>query len=141
MNRVVLVGRITHDLELKYTQGGIAYLSFSIAINRNYLNQQGEREADFIRCTAWRGTAENMAKFVGKGSLIGVDGRLQSSSYETPQGEKRTSIDVVCDTVQFLETKRTSETEYSPIVDTSYDDEEELYESALDIASDDDLPF
>lgn len=144
MNRVVLVGRITHDLELKYTQSGHAYVSFSIAIDRNFLNQQGEREADFIRCMAWRGTAENMAKYVGKGSLIGVDGRLQSSSYETPQGEKRTSIDVICDTVQFLESKRTRESQqqYSPAVDRSYDDdEEELYESALDIASDDDLPF
>lgn len=142
MNRVVLVGRITHDLELKYTQGGIAYVSFSLAINRNFPNQQGEIEADFIRCTAWRGTAENMVKFVGKGSLVGVDGRIQSSSYETPQGEKRTSINVVSDTVQFLESKRTRETQYSPDVDISYDDEEEeLYESALDIASDDDLPF
>src|SRR5690554_1397958 len=102
MNRVVLVGRITHDLELRYTTGGIAVVNFSIAVNRNYTNEQGEREADFIRCVAWRGQAENMVKYVGKGSLIGVDGKIQSSTYETPQGEKRTSIDVVADQVEFL---------------------------------------
>lgn len=88
MNRVVLVGRITHDLELAYTTAGVAVMSFSLAVNRNYVNEQGERDADFIRCVAWRGQAENMAKYVGKGSLIGVDGRIQSRNYETPQGEK-----------------------------------------------------
>lgn len=140
MNRVVLVGRITHDLELKYTNGGIAVVNFSIAVNRNYTNEQGEREADFIRCVAWRGQAENMAKYVGKGSLIGVDGKIQSSTYETPQGEKRTSIDVVADQIEFLESKSSRQTGYEPDVSQDFEDDD-LYESALDIASDDDLPF
>lgn len=145
MNRVVLVGRITHDLELRYTGSGIAVLNFSIAINRSYANEQGERETDFIRCIAWRGQAENMSKYVGKGSLVGVDGRIQSSNYETPQGERRTSIEVVADRVVFLEPKSAASpsvgTGYQPDVEASFEEEDELYESALDIASDDDLPF
>ncbi len=145
MNRVVLVGRITHDLELRYTNSGVAYLSFSIAINRTYTNQQGEREADFIRCMVWRNQAENMVKYVGKGSLIGVDGRLQSSNYETPQGEKRTSIDVVCENVQFLESKGTQETyrpePTPPTPSYEPDTDDDLYDTAMDVGSDDDLPF
>jgi single-strand DNA-binding protein len=138
MNRVVLVGRITHDLELAYTIAGVAVMSFSLAVNRNYVNEQGERDADFIRCVVWRGQAENMAKYVGKGSLIGVDGRIQSRNYETPQGEKRTAVEVIADQVIFLEPKSAREGyEY----DQGFEEDDELYESALDIASDDDLPF
>lgn len=142
MNRVVLVGRITHDLELRYTNTGIAVINFSIAINRNYTNEQGEREADFIRCVAWRGQAENMAKFVGKGSLIGVDGRIQSRSYETPQGEKRTSIEVLADQVVFLEPKSAREgSSYEPPFDkefeAEYDHADELLKSAIDVDFDD----
>lgn len=143
MNRVLLVGRITHDLELRYTNAGIAVVNFSIAVNRNFTNEQGEREADFIRVVAWRGQAENIVKYVKKGSLVGVDGRLQSSSYETPQGEKRTSIEVLADTVEFLEPKgaQGGSGSYQADYDRDFEDDEELYESALDIASDDDLPF
>lgn len=140
MNRVVLVGRITHDLELKYTSTGTAVVNFSIAVNRSYTNEQGEREADFFRCVAWRGQAENMVKYVKKGSLIGVDGKLQSNSYETPQGEKRTSIEVVADQVVFLEPK-SKDSSYEPNIDRDFEEDDDLYESALDIASDDDLPF
>lgn len=144
MNRVVLVGRITHDLELRYTSTGIAVVNFLIAVNRYYQNEQGEREADFIRCVAWRGQAENMVKFVKKGSLIGVDGRIQSSNYETPQGEKRTAIDVVADQVVFLEPKSTKEeTGYEPSYgkrfEDEYDEADELLKSAIDVDFDDEI--
>ena len=103
INRVVLVGRLTRDPELKYTTNGIANLRFSIAVNRTFTSQNGERQADFINCVAWRGQAENMAKFLRKGSLIGVEGRIETGSYQAKDGSMRYTTDVVCDSVQFLE--------------------------------------
>ena len=103
INRVVLVGRLTRDPELKYTTNGIANLRFSIAVNRTFTSQNGERQADFINCVAWRSQAENMAKFLRKGSLIGVEGRIETGSYQAQDGSMRYTTDVVCDSVQFLE--------------------------------------
>lgn len=105
INRVVLVGRLTRNPELKYTTNGIANLRFSLAVNRSYSGPNGERQADFINCVAWRGQAENMAKFLHKGSLIGVEGRIETGSYQTQDGSTRYTTDVVCDSVQFLEPK------------------------------------
>lgn len=105
INRVVLVGRITKDLELKHTQSQnpVAFVSFTLAVNRNFSNQNGEKDADFIRCTAWRKTAENLAKFMGKGNLIGLEGRIQTSFKEDASGKREFFVDVVADNVQFLE--------------------------------------
>jgi len=103
INRVVLVGRLTRDPELKYTANGIANLRFSVAVNRSFTSQNGERQADFINCVAWRGQAENMAKFLRKGSLIGVEGRIETGSYQAQDGSTRYTTDVVADSVQFLE--------------------------------------
>ncbi|MDE5977400.1 MAG: single-stranded DNA-binding protein [Turicibacter sp.] len=108
INRVVLVGRLTRDPELKYTTNGIANLRFSIAVNRTFTSQNGERQADFINCVAWRGQAENMAKFLRKGSLIGVEGRIETGSYQAQGGSMRYTTDVVCDSVQFLEPRSAS---------------------------------
>ena len=108
INRVVLVGRLTRDPELKYTTNGIANLRFSIAVNRTFTSQNGERQADFINCVAWRGQAENMAKFLRKGSLIGVEGRIETGSYQAQDGSMRYTTDVVCDSVQFLEPRSAS---------------------------------
>ena len=108
INRVVLVGRLTRDPELKYTTNGIANLRFSIAVNRTFTSQNGERQADFINCVAWRGQAENMAKFLRKGSLIGVEGRIETGSYQAQDGSMRYTTDVVCDSVQFLEPRSVS---------------------------------
>ncbi len=108
INRVVLVGRLTRDPELKYTTNGIANLRFSIAVNRTFTSQNGERQADFINCVAWRGQAENMAKFLRKGSLIGVEGRIETGSYQAQDGTTRYTTDVVCDSVQFLEPRSAS---------------------------------
>lgn len=82
INRTVLTGRLTRDPELKSTSSGISVTQFTLAVNRQYTNQDGNRSADFISCVAWRKTAENINKFFKKGSLIGIDGRLQSRSYD-----------------------------------------------------------
>lgn len=103
INRVVLVGRLTKDPELKYTQTGVAVTRFTLAVNRTFSNQQGEREADFINCVAWRRQAENTANFLRKGSLAGVEGRIQTSSFDGQDGKRVFMTEVVADSVQFLE--------------------------------------
>ncbi|MDQ0163713.1 single-stranded DNA-binding protein [Bacillus alveayuensis] len=108
MNRVVLVGRLTRDPELRYTPNGVAVATFTLAVNRNFTNQHGEREADFINCVVWRRPAENVANFLKKGSLAGVDGRLQTRSYEDQTGRRVYVTEVVADSVQFLEPKSAS---------------------------------
>ncbi len=105
INRVVLVGRLTKDPELKYTQSGIAVTRFTLAVNRPFSNQQGDREADFINCVAWRKQAENTANFLRKGSLAGVDGRIQTSNFDGQDGKRVFMTEVVADSVQFLEPK------------------------------------
>ncbi len=136
MNKVFLVGRITRDPELRYTTSNVAVVSFSVAINRPYQNAQGEYDADFINCVVWRNQDENLARFVRKGQQIGIDGRLQTRTYETQTGETRYITEVLCDNIHFLEPKGTSET-----VEPSFEEEDPLLESSMDIASEDDLPF
>lgn len=103
INRVVLVGRLTKDPELRYTPSGVPVTRFTIAVNRTFTNQQGERETDFINCVAWRKQAENLANYMRKGSLIGIDGRIQTGSYEGQDGKRVYTTEVVADSVQFLE--------------------------------------
>ncbi|EUJ17419.1 single-stranded DNA-binding protein [Listeria aquatica] len=105
MNRVVLVGRLTRDPELRYTPAGVAVATFTLAVNRTFTNQQGEREADFINCVVWRKPAENVANFLKKGSLAGVDGRVQTRNYEGQDGKRVYVTEVVAESVQFLEPK------------------------------------
>lgn len=105
INRVVLVGRLTRDPELTYTPNGIAKVRFTVAVNRSFSNQNGDREADFISCIAWRKQAENLANFMRKGGLLGVEGRIQTSSYEGRDGKRVFNTDIVADSVQFLEPK------------------------------------
>jgi single-strand DNA-binding protein len=102
---VILVGRLTKDPELRYTQNGVAVATFTLAVNRPFANQQGEREADFINVQVWRKAAENTANYLRKGSLAGVDGRLQTRSYEGQDGKRVYVTEVVADSVQFLEPK------------------------------------
>ncbi len=109
MNRVVLIGRLTGKPELRYTGSNLPYTRFSIAVNRNYSNAQGQRETDFINIVAWRKQAENVCNFLNKGSLISVDGRIQTGSYDDKDGNKRYTTEVVADTVQFLETRAQSQ--------------------------------
>lgn len=105
MNRVILVGRLTKDPELRYTPTGVAVATFTLAVNRTFTNQSGEREADFINVVVWRKQAENVANFLKKGSQAGVDGRLQSRSYEGQDGKRVYVTEVVAESVQFLEPK------------------------------------
>lgn len=105
MNRVVLVGRLTKDPELRYTPAGVAVATFTLAVNRTFTNQQGEREADFINCVVWRKPAENVANFLKKGSMAGVDGRVQTRNYEDKDGKRVFVTEVVAESVQFLEPK------------------------------------
>jgi len=103
MNRVVIVGRLTHDPELRFTQNGIAVTRFSLAVDRPFTNQQGERETDFLDVVVWRRQAENVAAYLKKGSLAAVDGRVQVRSYETSEGQKRKVWEIVADRVEFLD--------------------------------------
>ena len=104
INRVVLVGRLTKDPELRYTPSGVPMARFTVAVNRTFSNQQGEREADFIGCIAWRKQAENLANFMKKGSLVGVEGRIQTGSYEGQDGKRVYTTDVVADCSTVLRT-------------------------------------
>ena len=130
INRVILVGRLTRNPELKYTTNGIANLKFSLAVNRTYTGANGERQADFINCMAWRGTAENMAKFLKKGALIGIEGRMETSSYQTTDGSTRYSTYVVCDHVQFLESKKSQgQSQSSPQQEAGFQTQSTTFDS------------
>ncbi len=105
INRTVLVGRLVRDPEFRVTPSGVQVATFTLAVNRTFTNQQGEREADYINCVVFRKTAENVNQYLSKGKLAGVDGRLQSRSYENKEGQKVFVNEVICDNVQFLEPK------------------------------------
>ncbi|HHT01675.1 MAG TPA: single-stranded DNA-binding protein [Firmicutes bacterium] len=106
LNRVILIGRLAQDPELRYTPGGAAVANFTIAVQRSFANQQGEREVDFIDIVVWRRLAETCANHLNKGRLVAVEGRLQIRSFETPEGQKRRVAEVVADNVRFLDWSR-----------------------------------
>lgn len=148
MNRVVLVGRLTKDPELKFTPNGVAVATFILAVNRSFTNQAGEKEADFINVVVWRKPAENVANFLKKGSLAGVDGRIQTRHYENQEGKRVYVTEVVAESVQFLEPKNQAHNDVSsqqqPSTNTGgyskVDKDPFAGASPIDI-SDDDLPF
>lgn len=109
INNVVLVGRMTRDAELRYTPSNQAVATFTLAVNRNFKNQNGEREADFINCVIWRQQAENLANWAKKGTLVGVTGRIQTRNYENQQGQRVYVTEVVADNFQILESRATRE--------------------------------
>ena len=106
MNTVNLIGRLTKDPELKYTPSGVAICKFTLAVNRDFTSQNGEREADFINCTTFKKTAENLSNYQSKGSQIGVVGRIQTGSYEGQDGKRVFTTDVMVDRVEFLGSKQ-----------------------------------
>ncbi|HEL2003057.1 TPA: single-stranded DNA-binding protein [Streptococcus suis] len=137
INNVVLVGRLTRDVELRYTPSNQAVATFTLAVNRNFKNQStGEREADFINCVLWRQQAENLANWTKKGHLIGITGRIQTRSYDNQQGQRVYVTEVVAESFQVLE-KRDNSANYS-----SMDEQMPpgLSGQPMDI-SDDGLPF
>ena len=137
INNVVLIGRLTRNAELRYTPSNIAVATFNLAVNRNFKNQAGDREADFINCMIWRQQAENFANWCKKGNLVGITGRIQTRSYENQQGQRVYVTEVVAESFQILE-KRDKTADRSSM-------ENQMPASfgttnPLDI-SDDDLPF
>lgn len=119
LNRVVLIGRLTKDPELRYTPNGVAVATFTLAVDRSRPNPQGEREADFIPIVVWQKQAENCANYIGKGRLVAVDGRLQVRTYDGKDGQRRWVTEVVAETVRFLDKKDSgnamSSQEFSPV--------------------------
>src|SRR5690625_1381836 len=110
MNRTVMVGRLVRDVDLRYTPNGVAVANFTIAVNRPFKNKEtNETEADFINCVIWRKPAENLANYMKKGSQIGVDGRLQSRTYQDKDEKTVYVTEVVADSVQFLEPRGSSQ--------------------------------
>ena len=148
LNRIILVGRLTADVKLKYTQSGKAVANFTLAVNRPFKNAQGETDADFIMCQAWGKQAENLAQYMSKGSQIGIDGRIQTRSYEGQDGKRVYVTEVVADNVQFLESKKSGgqQTQQQPqshqpsYTQQAPPQQENRQLEPIDI-SDDDLPF
>ena len=105
MNSICLVGRLTKDVDLRYTPSNVAVATFTLAVNRTFKNENGEREADFINCVMWRQQAENLANWAKKGALIGITGRIQTRSYDNQQGQRVYVTEVVAEQFQLLESK------------------------------------
>ncbi|WP_194747642.1 single-stranded DNA-binding protein [Staphylococcus chromogenes] len=138
LNRVVLVGRLTKDPEFKTTPSGVDVSTFTLAVNRNFKNKDGEQQADFINCVVFRKQAENVKNYLSKGSLAGVDGRMQSRSYENKEGQRVYVTEVVCDSVQFLETKNNGQSNNHPKQQQGQAQGNPFDNASID---DDDLPF
>ena len=149
INQVVLIGRLTRDPELKFTNNGSAVATFNLAVNRNFTNQSGEREADFVNCVIWRKPAETLANYAKKGTLIGVVGRIQTRNYENQQGQKVYVTEVVCDSFQLLEPKKDNQQQNNqsyhqdsmPGMDKRGFNNDPFGQSSQIDISDDDLPF
>ena len=109
INRAVLTGRLTRDPELRYTTSGTAVVSFTLAVDRQFRNQNGDRDADFVNCVIWRKSAENFSNFTHKGSLVGVEGRIQTRNYENQQGNRVYVTEVVVDNFALLESRKDRE--------------------------------
>ena len=145
INNVVLVGRLTKDCDLKYTSSGTAVGTFTLAVNRQFTNQAGEREADFINCVIWRKSAENFANLTRKGSLVGITGRIQTRNYENKEGQRVYVTEVVAENFALLESKKdgASNGQNSQSNTRSSHQPSDPFSShgeSIDI-SDDDLPF
>lgn len=146
INRVVLIGRITRDPELRKTNTGTSVVSFTLAVNRRFSsNQEGEQQADFINCIAWRQSADFMANYVKQGALLGVEGRIQTRNYKDRSDRTVYVTEVVCDSVQILAQKRAEEAPntYGQVNynQSEYTDVESEYGGDMVDISSDDLPF
>ncbi len=124
MNKTILIGNLSKDVEFATTNNGTSVARFTIAVQRKYTNEAGEREADFINCVAWRTTAENLNKYCKKGDKIAVVGRIETRSYEAQDGTKRYVTEVIADEIEFVNTKKadtkdTTQPELTPIDDDS----------------------
>lgn len=114
MNKVFLIGNLTRDPDLRETASGVAVCSFTVAVSRNYTNEDGERQTDFFNCTAWRGLAETIARYCKKGKKIAVVGSVQLRSYEDNEGIKRTAVDIIVQDTEFLSPKENDDEAETP---------------------------
>lgn len=140
LNRVVLVGRLTKDPEFRTTQNGVSVATFTLAVNRNFKNKNGEQQADFINVVVFRQQAENVNNYLSKGNLAGVDGRIQSRSYENKEGQRVYVTEVLADSVQFLEPKNNQSNNQSQQQSGQAQSGNSPFYNSADI-SDDSLPF
>ena len=141
INRIVLAGRTTRDIELRNTKSGASVCSFTLAVERNFKNKNGERKADFISCIAWKKTAEVMSKYVKKGSVIGVDGSIQTRSYDNRDGQRVYVTEVVVENFSFLGgSSKDSQVSKNNQSSSSQNNDPFASNGQVDIA-DDDLPF
>ena len=157
MNKVVLVGRLTRDPEVRSTSAGFSTARFTVAVNRNFKNKEGNYDADFISCVAFRNTADFVSKFFKKGSMIGLEGRIQTGSYDAQDGTKRYTTEVAVDNVEFVGGKNDNSSQMSnnegyidspasapidimPEYDIPTSDPYENYDKEISL-SDNDLPF
>lgn len=141
LNNVSLVGRLTKDVELRYTPSNVAVATFTLAVNRTFKNENGEREADFINCVMWRQQAENLASWAKKGALIGVIGRIQTRSYDNQQGQRVYVTEVVAEQFQLLESKGQQGNQGQQKPQTQQQTPDFSRQGAPMDISDDDLPF
>lgn len=132
INHATLVGRLTRDVDLKHTNNGTAVASFTVAVDRNFKNAQGERETDFINCVMWRKAAESFAEYTHKGSLVGVEGQIQTRTYDNKQGQTVYVTELVVDQFSFLDPKKT---------DTPAKPNSKPVDPAPTVVNGDDLPF
>ena len=143
INNVVLVGRMTKEAELRYTPSNIAVATFTLAVNRDFKGENGEREADFINVVLWRQAAENLANWTKKGSLVGVTGRIQTRNYDNQQGQRVYVTEVVADRFRLLESKGDNQgqsQQQNAAPNFARENNQQMATNPLDI-SDDDLPF
>ena len=146
MNKVLLVGRLTRDPELRTTQSGIAVARFTIAVNQNFTNRNGERGTDFINCVVWERQAANIAKYCHKGSLVSAEGRITTRSYDAQDGTKRYVTKVVAENIEFLDTRKKENAASTDTAENSAENTEDTAERdpfeefGLEL-SEEDLPF
>ncbi|AFO44816.1 single-stranded DNA-binding protein [Enterococcus faecalis] len=148
MNNVTLIGRATKDPDLRYTVSGTTVATFTLAVNRNYKNQNGDREADYIQCVIWRKPAETLANYVKKGTLFGISGRLQTRNYENQQGQRVYVTEVIVESFYLLESRSQAEsreqkttTSQTPPMDNTMGNNDDPFGGNPINISDDDLPF
>ena len=139
MNKVFLIGRLTRDPELRYTGNNTAVASFALAVQRNFANQQGEREADFFNITVWRKQAENVKNYLTQGSQVAIEGRLQTRSYDDANGQKRYVTEVVAEEAYFADSKRDGADSSS--FENTFGSSIASSSPEFEVTSSDDLPF
>lgn len=144
MNKVILIGRLTRDPELRYTGSNTPVATFSLAVNRSFTNQNGEREADFINCVVWRKLAETVKNYLFQGSQVAVEGRIQTRKYQNDKGENKYITEILAENVEFLDSKsKREENVVNEQVETTSIPEQEIsnFQEKFEYTDEEGLPF